>query len=145
MPEIVLRAARLQEPVDLEPFHQWSFPDGTVWTQFFRAGSEYLLRFPQLADFLVSAGGDTVTCYPVPGVTSDTVEHLYHNQVLPLALSKQELTTFHASAIVANGKAMAFIGESGRGKSTLAASFATRGYHVLTDDGADSQSTQRRG
>ena len=46
---------RLQMPTGKEPFHVWSFPDGTVWTYFYRNGSDYLLRFPELADFEVSA------------------------------------------------------------------------------------------
>lgn len=41
----------------------------------------------------------------------------------------------HASAVLVNGKAVAFMGQSGRGKSTLAASFATNGFPFLTDDG----------
>ena len=38
-------------------------------------------------------------------------------------------------AVVIEGGAVAFVGESGRGKSTLAASFAINGYSFLTDDG----------
>jgi hypothetical protein len=117
------------------PFHQWSFPDGTLWTQFYRQGGGYLLRFPDLADFEVSADGRTVQGFPAPGVTSPTVEHLYLNQVLPLALSRQGKLVLHGSAVDIGGQGVAFLGESGRGKSTLAASFATEGTRFLTDDG----------
>jgi hypothetical protein len=117
------------------PFHQWSFPDGTLWTQFYRQGGGYLLRFPDLADFEVSADGATVLGFPAPGVTSPTVEHLYLNQVLPLALSRQGKLVLHGSAVDIGGQGVAFLGESGRGKSTLAASFATEGTRFLTDDG----------
>jgi len=55
--------------------------------------------------------------------------------VLPLALSRAGKLVFHASAVEIDGEAVAFVGESGRGKSTLAASFATGGYRFLTDDG----------
>ena len=64
-----------------------------------------------------------------------TVDHLYLNQVLPLVLSKQGEFVFHASAIETGSGALVFMGESGRGKSTLAASFATHGLRFLTDDG----------
>ena len=50
--------AREQAALDTEPFHRFEFPDGTVWTEFYRAGLDYLLRFPGLADFEVS--GDEV-------------------------------------------------------------------------------------
>jgi hypothetical protein len=127
--------ARLLAPVHEAPFHQWAFPDGTLWTQFFRQGAGYLLRFPDLADFEVSADGARVQGFPTPGVTSATVEHLYLNQVLPLALSRQGKLVLHGSAVDIGGQGVAFLGESGRGKSTLAASFAAEGTRFLTDDG----------
>lgn len=127
--------ARIQEPVALSPFHEWVLPDGTPWTFFYRTQDGYLLRFPGLADFVISADGSQAQCAPVDGVSDETVRHLYHNQVLPLAMSKQGKLVFHASAISARGGALAFLGESGRGKSTLAASFARSGHPFLADDG----------
>lgn len=76
-----------------------------------------------------------VSCHPVDGVTPFTVEHLHLNQVLPLLLSAQGQQVYHASAVVIDGAAIAFMGESGRGKSTLAAAFAVVGSPFLTDDG----------
>jgi len=126
---------RPQLPADKAPFHEWTFPGGAVWTYFYRKGNDYLLRFPELADFEVSSSGDSVRCWAVPGVSDATIDHLYLNQVLPLALGKQGEFVFHASAIEVDRFAVAFMGESGRGKSTLAASFATSGFRFLTDDG----------
>ena len=122
-------------PLRESSFHKWIFPDGTLWTQFFHQGAGYLLRFPDLADFEVSADGFSVQGFPAPGVPSPTVEHLYLNQVMPLALSRQGKLVLHGSAVDIGGQGVAFLGESGRGKSTLAASFATEGTHFLTDDG----------
>ncbi|MBL0351636.1 MAG: hypothetical protein IPP03_02670 [Dechloromonas sp.] len=123
-----------QEPLESAFFHEWIFPDGTLWTRFYRTGSGYLLRFPELADFEVSADGQVVSSWPVPGISEETIRHLYLNQVLPLALSRQGKRVFHASAIEAPAGALAFLGESGRGKSTLAASFALAGHRFLADD-----------
>ena len=117
------------------PFHQWIFPDDTPWLEFFRTETGYLLRFPELADFRVSMDGLKVTCSPAPDVSEETTRHLYLNQVLPLALSKLGKLVFHASAVEVGDSAVAFVGESGRGKSTLAASFALNGFRFLTDDG----------
>ena len=130
-----LAAARAQKPLDQPPFHEWVLTDGTLWTQFHRTATGYLLRFPRLADFTVSADGHDVTATPAPGVSAQTVEHLHLNQVLPLALSLQGRLVFHASAVEIDGVAVAFMGDSGKGKSTLAASFATGGHRFLTDDG----------
>lgn len=135
MIDFSLLAARVQVPVAIEPFHTWTFPDGTLWTEFHRAAGGYLLRFPDLADFQVSADALHVTGFPAPGVSDATVQHLYLNQVLPLALSKQGKLVFHASAVEVAGGALAFAAESGHGKSTLAASFAVSGFRFLTDDG----------
>ena len=123
-----------QVSFDLPLFHKWMFPDGTPWTYFYRKGEGYLLRFPGLGDFDVSADGLFIQAWPVPGVSEETIQHLYLNQVLPLALSKQGKWIFHAGAIDTPFGAVAFLGESGRGKSTLAASFAMSGYRFFTDD-----------
>jgi dephospho-CoA kinase len=40
----------------------------------------------------------------------------------------------HASSIAINGSAIAFLGMSGWGKSTLAEAFHIQGYNILTDD-----------
>ena len=126
---------REQAPIDVTPFHQWAFSDGAIWTIFYRHETGYLLRFPELADFKVSGDGGDVQGWPAPGVTSVTVEHLHLNQVLPLAMSRQGKLVMHGSAVDVDGQGLAFVGESGRGKSTLAASFATGGCRFLTDDG----------
>lgn len=141
MPHFELLGARLQPPLNRAPFHEWIFPDGTLWTRFFRSGPDYLLRFPDLADFEISADGFSIRCWPVPGVTDGTIEHLYLNQALPLALSRQHKLVFHASAVEVDSSALAFMGESGRGKSTLAASFITQGFRFLTDDGLQLEET----
>ena len=124
----------MQAALALTPFHEWIFPDGTLWTRFYHTGEGYLLRFPNLGDFDISADGRAVRARPAPGISEDTMQHLYLNQVMPLALSKQGRIVFHASAVETGNGAIAFLGESGRGKSTLAASFAAGGQRFLTDD-----------
>jgi hypothetical protein len=134
-PDFSFSPQRAQRPLDKSPFHEWTSPGGSLWAQFYRSDHNYLLRFPALADFEVSADGQTVLCWPAPGVSEDTAQHLYLNQVLPLALSKQGRLVFHAGAVEIDGAAVAFMGASGKGKSTLTASFATSGFRFLTDDG----------
>ncbi len=127
--------ARPQAPLHETLFHEWVFPDGSLWTGFYRAGEAYVMRFPGLADFLLAQDGGRIQAWPVPGVSDATLQHLYLNQVLPLALSKQGKLVLHGSAVEIGGGGVAFIGASGRGKSTLAASFAASGFRFLTDDG----------
>lgn len=126
---------RSLRPVQLPLIHEWSLPDGSIWTRFYRAQGGYLLRFPDLGEFHVSSQGTEVTSWAVPGVSEDSIRHLYLNQVLPLALSRQGRLVFHGSAVELEGEGVAFLGRSGSGKSTLAASFATSGWRFLADDG----------
>jgi len=128
------RDARPQATLGKAPFHRYVFDDGTVWTEFYRLNDGYLLRFPGLADFEVSADGTEVTALPVEGIDAATIEHLFINQLVPLALSRQGVPAFHASVVSVQGIAMAFLGRTGAGKSTLAASFALSGASFLTDD-----------
>jgi hypothetical protein len=125
---------RSQAALDAEPFHHYTFDDGTVWTEFYRISEGYLLRFPDLADFEVSADGTEVTAYPAEDTDDATVEHLYINQLVPLALSRQGRPAYHASVVTVPGGAVAFLGKTGMGKSTLAASFALGEAAFLTDD-----------
>lgn len=135
MQRFAVQPSRSLAPQPFPSFHQWVLPDGTLWLQFYRTPSGYLLRFTDLADFEISADGQTICCWPTPETSDSTLEHLYLNQILPLALGQQDKLVFHASAVEIGEVAVAFMGASGRGKSTLTTSFATNGFRFLTDDG----------
>ena len=126
--------SRSQPIMKATPFHRYTFDDGTVWTEFYRSDAGYLLRFPELADFEVSADGSEVIAHPAAATDDVTLEHLYINQLIPLALSRQGQPAYHASVVTVPGGAVAFLGASGAGKSTLAASFALNSAAFLTDD-----------
>ena len=121
--------------VQAPAFHEWLNEDGSVYLAFFRQPGGYLLRFPEMAEFDVAHDGRTACAWPVAGLSPGTLEHLWLNQVLPLALTRQGKLVLHGSAVGVEGRGVAFLGDSGMGKSTLAASFAVSGTHFLTDDG----------
>lgn len=116
------------------PFHCWKDPGGGVRAGFYRTANGLKIRFPNLVDFEIASDGAVINCSPGGGISNATIEHLYLNQVLPLVLSKLGKRVFHGSAVEAEERALAFLGGSGIGKSTLAANFAARGYRFLTDD-----------
>jgi len=132
--EFAIATPRAQGALPRSPFRTLTLPDGTRSTEFYRLGPSYLLRFPGLADFEVSADGLAVTCRPTPETTEATSRHLYLNQVLPLVLGRLGKMVFHASAVETDGWALAFVAKSTGGKSTLAASFGAAGAAVLTDE-----------
>ncbi len=122
---------------DASPFswlREWHFPNGDLWLQLAREGSDYLLRFHGLADFSVSLDGNRIRCQPVLNTPMETVRHLLLDQVIPMMLSMRADLVLHGSAVLGPNGAIAFLGSSGYGKSTLAASFSAEGLSMLTDD-----------
>ena len=115
-------------------FHHIYLPNGEQWLSLAKVKTGYLLRFSNLADFYVTATGKEIHCYPHPNTPLNTIQHLFLDQVMPLVLSHQGKCVLHASAVAIANRAVAFIGEAGWGKSTLAASFCVLGYPALTDD-----------
>ena len=123
--------------------HHWRLPDGTIWTSFARLKTRHLIRFPELADFLISTDGTQVECRILRQTPESTIRHLFLDQVLPLILSRQGKLVLHASAVVGQDGAIAFAGVSGMGKSTLSTSFCQQGYSLLADDGLLLEEDQR--
>jgi hypothetical protein len=94
-----------------------------------------LLRFPRLADFTISQDERSIAVRPEPGTPPETIRHLLLDQVLPRVLAQEGQLVLHASAVRVGEVAIAFIADSGGGKSTLAASLHRAGFAVLADDG----------
>ena len=94
----------------------------------------YVFLFQKFADFHWSPRQRVLTCHIRPATQMTTVRHLLLDQVLPAISSGEDGSGLHASAVVVDGGAVAFAGETGLGKSTLAASFAAAGFPALTDD-----------
>jgi hypothetical protein len=129
------RASTSDRPATGRWFHHWRIGRQPPWLSFARHDDGYLLRFSDLADVHVSGDGATIRVSPSRALPRDTLVHLLLDQVLPLALSHRGRVLLHASAIHVPGiGALAFVGSTGRGKSTLAAALATRGGRILADD-----------
>lgn len=96
---------------------------------------DLLLRFADDTEFLVSADGRRIALLAAPAeYTRDDLAAYALGPALMVALHLQGAVLLHASAIVMNGKAVLFAGESGSGKSTTAAMLHRLGYEVLADD-----------
>lgn len=114
-------------------YRSWESPPGTVTASFGRSGDSYVIRFPGDIDFNIDneITRIQVTCSPP---ADETVRHFLLDQVLPLALSHAGEMVLHGSAVAASHGALAFVGTSGIGKSTLAAALGRMGMAVITDD-----------
>lgn len=90
-------------------------------------------EIPQVARFLFCDGRDIIVD-PMPGVNTSLLQTTILGPALCLLLEQKGLLVLHASCINIDGCAVAFMGGSGWGKSTLATAFHRQGYDVLTDD-----------
>ena len=126
--------ACVPEAYPCEWFHHWCGTGGEMWLCLGRKGSDYLLRFVDLADFQVCLENRRIQCSPSQAVPPETLRHLVLDQVFPLLLSQRGEMVLHASAVVSPAGAIAFVGRTGLGKSTLAAYLAVNGFPLLTDD-----------
>jgi len=111
-----------------------SLPDGTSWLRCADTSLGYVLHFPNLADFVYDTSSDSIRCIPQAKTPPHTLHHLLLDQVLPLVLNYKGHEVLHGAAVVTPYGACAFVGPTGAGKSTLAASFLSEGYSVLADD-----------
>lgn len=119
------RARRQAET--MQPKGEWfryvRFPDGTDY-----------IEWSRLFEFLVSADGRRIACHSLNGASDEAFQTYLLGQVLSFALLKQGIEPLHATSVVLDGKAVAFLGNCGFGKSSLGAAFLQAGHRLLSDD-----------
>lgn len=123
------------EPAKADWLHHWPPECNGLSLAVSGKGESFLLRFPGLADFIISREGHRVEAWPAPVMSIETLSHLLLDQVLPRILAQQGRLVLHAGAVQVGDLTIAFIGGSGSGKSTLTASFHAAGHPLLCDDG----------
>lgn len=96
-------------------------------------GAEYL-RWEGVAECVIAADGRRIEYRRLARCSPEALETYVLGQVLSFALVKRGIEPLHASAVLADGGALAFGGDAGRGKSTLAAAFVGAGFPLVTDD-----------
>ena len=109
--------------------------DTGSWFKFVRLRdhSSYV-RWEGLGEFLVSARGHQITARQFDEANPESFQVYLLGQALSFALVKCGFEPLHATTVVVNGEAVVFLGESGFGKSSLAACFLEAGCRMLTDD-----------
>lgn len=91
------------------------------------------LQLDRVGTFLIRNGSE-VLVEPEQDVLEEDLQPFLTGPVMAILLHQRGLMVLHASSILMNGSAVAFMGNKGYGKSTLAASFCTRGYDLVSDD-----------
>lgn len=93
-----------------------------------------LLRLHGRADFEISADRRSVRAWRDPRCDPEMLGIFVAGNLLATVLALRGETVLHASAVEIGGSALAFVADSGVGKSTLAALACARGARFVTDD-----------
>lgn len=94
----------------------------------------YRIEAERCGTLRVAASGEEVRHRLAPGLAAARRAELLLGPGLILALALREVFCLHASAVVRGGRVAAFIGDSGRGKSTLAHQLGRRPQFRLAAD-----------
>ncbi|QUL37655.1 hypothetical protein [Erythrobacter sp. JK5] len=99
------------------------------------ADGTHLVIFEGVAAFRIDLPDKSVTICDVAADTSSAaLEHLLFDQIAPRILEASGELVIHASAVEIAGRLAVFLGETGAGKSTLAASLDRVGHRLIGDD-----------
>ncbi|HMB92689.1 MAG TPA: hypothetical protein VKP65_17695, partial [Rhodothermales bacterium] len=83
--------------------------------------------------FLVEEG-HSITLDIQDGVEENVVRSYLKGVLMAILLRQRGFLVLHACCIAQEGQAIAFVGESGWGKSTIAEYFCQKGYDLINDD-----------
>jgi hypothetical protein len=103
----------------------------------FEISAGYLIQVAGCGDYFIAPHGETISKAGQPGELSelsDLDRQVITGPALVLALALRRVWSLHASAARYKEKVFVFLGESGQGKSTLAAYLATAGWQLVSDD-----------
>lgn len=132
--EIILEPGRAKDFVGaLAQLREHVVREG--WFHYLRIadGSDYL-RWPKLFEFLISPDGNHILARPLSPVSFEKLQTYLLSQVLSFSLLRLGIETLHGTTLAVGSEAVAFLGDCGFGKSTLAAAFVNQGHRLLTDD-----------
>lgn len=97
-------------------------------------GAWYRLIYSDYTEFLVDRSGKRISStWTQPFTLDDTATYLL-GPVIGFALRLRGTASLHASAVVVDDHAIAFLGDAGAGKSTTAALVVRAGHAALSDD-----------
>lgn len=96
---------------------------------------KYYVSFEQQAQFEICFQTKTIVALNVaPDTDEATLTHILFDHLIPRILAHQGHLILHGSAVAMDGRVAIFLGDTGAGKSTLAASLHAAGHQLLGDD-----------
>jgi hypothetical protein len=111
-----------------------ALPDPLTDGGYFQATSDtFLLKVTDVARYLV-VNGREIWIDPLPNIRIELIRIYLLGSAFGALLHQRHLLVMHASSIQTERGTVLFVGNSGHGKSTLAAAMVQRGYALLADD-----------
>lgn len=96
---------------------------------------QFYLNIPEIAKYLLLPKNNQLIVQMADGLTNNEFINTWlYGTVFAYLLQYRDYLVLHGSAVLVNGKAVIFSGDSGAGKSTTAAAMVARGYSLITDD-----------
>ncbi|SFA98160.1 hypothetical protein SAMN05216266_10367 [Amycolatopsis marina] len=108
--------------------------NGTVFYTLVRRDDHTILRYPGVCDFVGDHELARVSAHWDPAADRGLLPVLAAGALLAVHLTLRGHLVLHASAVQLDGRALAFVGASGMGKSTLAAALCGTGCALVADD-----------
>ncbi len=109
-------------------------PTGKRWYTGTRHDGGFTMCFTDCGECVISEHLDEIVVHPDRSGKHDLLPVLVAGTVSSFLLALRGKTVLHASAVALGETAIAFVGQSGRGKSTVAALMCNDGARLITDD-----------
>ena len=94
---------------------------------------EFEMKVEGVASFYAARGAE-LEISPAPGANPDEINLYLYGDVLAALLHQRKIINFHASSFIHNERGIMVLGETGAGKSSMAAAFSLQGARFLSDD-----------
>jgi len=123
--DIYIRSEKMPERLNNYPDYSTIFSNATA--------EGYFLNIPEVAKYYAS-NGKVVIIEPYTDADQRSIRMFFLSSVMAALLVQRNQILLHASAIIHNEQLVLFLGESGAGKSSIAAEMTKRGYALFSDD-----------
>ena len=112
----------------------WRDEQGQVLARAYAGPATRWVDWPPFGRFAFGPDSRTVTVWASPEVSRAVIRGHFERVLQPLILQAFGYQTLHASAVRSESGALAFCGERGAGKSTLAYAMRHSGWSQIADD-----------
>lgn len=126
-----------QGPADVQiglvEYDRLPLPDASGDGWCYRSATDALLCVAEVGCFQVRDGGEILVAAEAQ-TPPEVVRLFLLGAAMGVLLHQRGLLVLHASAVAVDGRALVFVGDSGAGKSTIAAALQSSGHPVVADD-----------